>query len=604
MSDKPIQDQLREYRTNYPLHAKKCLYIRDHNSSKLINLSLNASQGICEAIAEKQLSESGYVRIMLLKARRFGGSTWAEGRFYSKTSLNFNRNAFIVAHQVESTNTLFEMAKLMHQRNPIAPATLKSNEKALKFDNKAGTGLKSEYRIATAENTGSGRSQGVHFLHISEEAFFRDGETLLKGLLQTVPDPPAYSEIVRESTAQGYGNSFQVDCFNAYGEGLEPYYTARLCDVANHMPESEIDFHFAYKRSGQDWVLVFIPWFMHERYQRPFDQGEHKAAFARKIAEKVFDEESRSWVESEEAKLQRRYVLTLEQLHWREWAIENKCRGSIDTFHEEYPATVEESFLSTGTNVYPPKLCDELECGCEAPIVIGNIIEAHGKTRIRRNKNGKFRLWEVPEKNGQYFMCIDSGGGENERQRKEKADPDPSCIDVYNHRTGAQAAQWHGHIEYDMIADVAEQIGNLFNRATACVEMQNHGYTVVAGLKRSRYPMFEHKPGEPGWSTNRKTKPIMVDDLYRMARDAQIHIKNIATVSEMRVFKEENGRYGAESGCHDERVDTAGMACQMFQILPSVLNRDDAPTGFTNITDRYRDQKVGGDAYTEVYTSG
>ena len=203
------------------------------------------------------------MRAMLLKARRFGGSTWVQGRYYSKTSLNTNRNAFIVAHDRESTNTIFEMAKLMHQRNPLPPTTLNNNEKSLKFDDTRGRGIKSEYRIASADNTSSGRAQGVHFLHASEEAFWRDGETLLKGLMQTVPDPPAYSEVVRESTAQGYGNSFQLDCFAAYGEGQHPYYSAKLKDVAPHMPKSNVLFHFAYKTPGQDWVIIFIPWFMH-----------------------------------------------------------------------------------------------------------------------------------------------------------------------------------------------------------------------------------------------------------------------------------------------------------------------------------------------------
>ena len=198
-------------------------------------------------------------------------------------------------------------------------------------------------------------------------------------------------------------------------------------------------------------------------------------------------------------------------------------------------------------------------------------------------------------------MCVDSGGGQNERQKKEKTDPDPTCIDIWNHRTGSQAGQWHGHIEYDLIGDVTEMAGKLFNNASACVELQNHGYTVVADLKRKKYPMYEAKPDEPGWSTNRKTKPLMVDDLYRMTRDGNIHVRCKSTVSEMRVFIEENGKYGAASGCHDERVDTAGMASQMFQLMPSRVSKsaDKESYGFTNIAERYKPEKQG---YEEFYS--
>lgn len=601
MTDTTIEI-LKSYIADPQKHARDCLKIRDHNTAEIVPLDYNDPQKIIHTIIEMQKKELGYVRALLLKTRRFGGSTQIQGRFYSKTSLNFNRNAFIVGHEKESTNTLFEMAKLMQERNPIPPAIKVSNEKALKFDNPKGTGLKSEYRLATAENLDAGRSQGIHYLHCSEEAFWRDGRTLLLGLLQCVPDPPAESEIFRESTANGFGNSFQEDVFKAFGEGRDVYYDAELRTVAKHMPGSRCMFSFAYRSYGQDWILIFIPWFVFARYAKEFETDEKRDLFKKKVNDKVFDPIELQWVESEASKLQRKYGLTLEQLYWRDWAIENKCNGSVDKFRQEYPSSVEEAFLSTGTNVYPKELCDQIEEECQDPIVVGDLVERAGQIRIRRNRHGKFSMWERPKKHEQYFMCVDSGGGKNKRQKKEKKDPDPTCIDIWNHRTGDQCSQWHGHIEYDLIGDVAEMAGKLFNNATACVELQNHGYTVVADLKRKKYPMYEWKPGEPGWYTNLKTKPLMVDDLYRMSRDSLMHIRSRQTVSEMRTFIEENGSYEAASGCHDERVDTAGMAGQMYQLLPSRLEKKDskASYGFTNISDRYKPQNAG---YQEWYTT-
>lgn len=595
---------LKSYTTDCERHAADCIFIRDHNTSQILPLNYNPPQKILHTVSEKQLADMGIVRVLLLKSRRFGGSTYVQGRFYSKTSLDFNRNTFIVGHERESTRTLFEMAKLMQERNPIAPATRASNEQALKFDNKQGTGLKSEYRLASAENVDAGRSQGVHFLHDSEEAFWRDPRTLLTGLMQCLPDPPAYSEAFRESTANGYGNPFQEDVFKSYGEGEHIYYEARLSDVLPHMPDSDVMFPFAWRQPGTDWVLVFVPWFAHDRYIRAFDSDNQRDEFETKTNEQVFDPDEMEWIDSEAKKLQDKYCLTLEQLHWREWAIENKCNGDIRKFRQEYPATVEEAFLSTGTNVYPKELCDTLEANCETPIIVGDVVLRNGQPRIRRNKHGKFRMWEKPDNYEQYFVTCDSGGGQNQRQKDDKTDPDPTCIDVWNHRTGKQVAQWHGHIEYDMIADIVEMAGTMYNHAMACVEIRNHGYTVVAGLKRKKYPQFERRPQEPGWDTNLKTKPIMVDDLYKMCRDAQIHIKSKQTVSEMRTFIEENGKYGAASGCHDDRVDSAGMATQMFRLIPRRLfdkdTKGDPQTfGFSNISRRYQQKDEG---YQEYYT--
>lgn len=585
-----IDDLLLGYQDDYELHARDCLKIKDHNTSKIVPLIFNNGQRILHNIVEKQKAEQGYVRALLDKARRFGGSTYIEGRFYSKSSLNFNQHTFIIAHEDKATSTLFRMSKLMHQKNPIAPATLSSNAKELRFDTEDGRGMKSEYALATAKNVDAGRSQGINFLHASEEALWRDAATVLLGLIQCVPDPPAYTEIFRESTGNGYGNPFQKDVFSTYAEGKYPYYT-------------EDGITYAWSNPETDWILIFIPWFAHERYIKEFESQEHKEAFSKKIKEKVFDPDNLQWVDSEALKLQRKFGLTLRQLHWREWAIPNKCRGSIDKFHQEYPSTVEESFLSKGSNIFGKELCDQLESQCEKPIVVGDVVVRAGKSRIRPNRHGKFSLWEKPDPTETYFLTVDAAGGKKKRHEKENKEPDYTDIDVWNHRTGKQVAQWHGHIEYDLISDVAEMVGEMFFRCPACVELQNHGYTVVAGLKKANYPMYEAKEDEPGWMTNRKTKPLMIDSLYQMSRDGGIQIRCSSTVSEMRTFIEENGEYEAESGCKDDRVMSAAMGSQMMSLLPKKfrdMRESKKSKGFTNWQNRGK-QDDGG--YTEVYAS-
>ena len=589
-----IDKTFEDYENSFELHARDCITIKDHNTAKLVPLIFNRGQRILHAVAEKQKAVMGYIRNLFLKSRRFGGSTYVEGRFYWLTSLNFYRNAFIVGHEKESTNTLFEMSKLMQEMNPIAPQEVKNNEKSLKFDTKDGKGLKSEYRLATAENVDAGRSQGIHYLHGSEEAFWRDGAALLEGLVSCVPDPPAESEIFRESTANGYGNSFQEDVSETYAEGKYPYYQEDGVVYAWHNPDES------------DWVLVFIPWFVHELNAKEFESSAKREAFAAKIREKVFDTEDSRWVDSKPLKLMRKFKLALEQLYWREWAIKNKCRGSEDIFCQEYPSTVEEAFLSKGSNIFGQELCDQIESHCEAPLVTGDVVDRMGKSRIRANKYGKFKLWEKPDKRETYFLTIDSAGGKRKNidKSEKKKGPDKTVIDVWCHRTGKQAAQWQGDIEYDLIADLAVMIGKMFFMATACVELQNHGYTVVAQLKAAKYRMYEHRPQEPGWLTTIKTKPVMIDTLYQMSRDAGIQIRCKETVSEMRTFVEDNGHMEAATGCKDDRVMSAAMASQMMTLLPKkfrVKRGDDKPfTGFKNFEHRIK-KPIEGD-YQEYYT--
>jgi hypothetical protein len=577
------------------------LYIRDHDSKQILPFKFNNPQKILNNIAEKQRKERGYVRIILDKARRFGGSTYIEGRGYWSTSLWFNRNAFVLAHEEDSTDTLFGMARLFHERNPIAPSTKYSSKKELIFDNKAGTGLKSEYSLACARNTAAGRSQGLHFLHVSELSFFPDNaDELLDGLLSCLPANPKDTEVYLESTGNGFGNRFQRDCYDSYAEGRFPYY-------------SEDGIVYAWSRPGSDWVLVLIPWFASEKYRREFDTEKDREEFQARISRKVFHKDLMSWEDSEETKLLARVPgLTLEQLHWRQWTIENTFKGRVEKFRQEFPSTVFESFLATGSNVFSADLCDILEKNCTPELLAGEVVERSGAPKVRPAVGGAFRLWSKPDHDKVYFLTVDTAGGIPKGMETKQHEPDPSCVDVWDHDSGEQIAQWHGHIDYDLIGELTQRIGGMFCHHTpdrnggaivelpiACVERNNHGHTAIADLKRARYPLYEHKPDQPGWDTNSATKPKMIDGLANQARDGGVQIRCKETVAEMRTYVEKGGHFNAETGCHDERVMTAAMAAEMVVLLPRYVRKRMDEVEFTNWRGRDRGSRYDG-SYQEV----
>ena len=57
-------DTIKGYLEDYETHAGECIYIRDHNTSAIVPLKFNASQKICNNIAEQQLKEFGFVRVI------------------------------------------------------------------------------------------------------------------------------------------------------------------------------------------------------------------------------------------------------------------------------------------------------------------------------------------------------------------------------------------------------------------------------------------------------------------------------------------------------------------------------------------------------------
>ena len=562
---------IKELKFDFKKYAVKCLKVRDHNTAKIMPFTFRPGQNVTHDIAEKRKKEMGYGRFLLLKNRRFGGSTYISGRGYHRTTFNFNQNAFIIGHETDSTTTLYRMVQLFQEQNPISPDIITSNANELRFDNPKGTGLKSEYRLATAKNVEAGRSQGIHYLHCSECAMWPSHtDELLTSLFQCIPRPPADSEIWIESTGRGYGNWFQRTVFKTYAEGKYAYFTALISEYAPHMPHADIEFTFAYHNPETEWILIFVPWFLDPSCQREFIYNETEEEFVAKIVRaknKVDD------INHEALKLQKKYKLTNKQLYWREWSIKNECNDDISFFQQENPLTVEEAFRTEGSNLYNAEFCNMVERNCCKPIVVGNIIRRMGMPVIEPFPKGHLSIWERYSEKEQYFLTVDAAGGKREIHQTEDREPDNTVIDVWNHRTGNQAAQWYGHVDYDMISDVVKMIGEMYGKGIACIELNNTGYKVVGDLK-GNYPLFNYKPGEAGWSTNKKTKGPMALDLLDGCRSGQITIRCKETVSEMRTFIEKDSKYGAEAGCNDDRVISAQLAVQMMDRLKLKKNSE------------------------------
>lgn len=571
-----VKGVIEDYMNSFKLFAGDAIKVRDHNTAQILPLKFRPGQRIMHDIARKRKTEKGFLRLLLLKNRRFGGSTYIAGRGYHRAIFNFNQNIFIIGHETDSTNTLFKMVQLFQEKNPIAPAIKTSNAQELIFDvtaKDAGTGLKSEYKLATAKNVEAGRSQGIHFLHCSEEAMWpKHSEELLTSLFSTIPRPPADTEVWRESTGKGYGNSFQIAVFDAYAEGKYPYFKAPFSEYAPHMAGSNIEFTFAYHNPLTDWVVIFIPWMIDPVCWKVFESDERREEFIKRLrlAKDKLEDVNHGALE-----LRKKFGLRYEQLYWREWSIMNECLGSIGLFQQENPHDIISAFRTKGSNHYSVDLCDMVERGCLAPAITGNVMYRMGKPVIEPHENGHVQIWERHNPHRQYFMTVDSAGGKREIHIKENRDPDKTVIDVWDRQTGRQCAQWYGHIDYDMISDVVVAMGEMYGRATACVELNNHGYKVVGDLKGLQYPQYYWKPGEAGWAVTKKVKPVMADDLIEGCRNGIITIRCKETVSEMRTYVEVSGRFGGESGTNDDRVTTAQMAVQMMEKMPRKIELQD-----------------------------
>ncbi|MBU1002384.1 MAG: hypothetical protein KKE73_07655 [Proteobacteria bacterium] len=275
-------------------YARSCLFIRGKDGC-LGHMVLNRAQLHLHQAMEGQRKATGRVRVLVLKGRQQGCSTYVGARFFHGVTHRRGVRAFILAHEMEASRTLLAMTKRFHRNCPAAvrPVAGKDNERELAFPR-----LGSGYRVGTAGSRGTGRSMTVQYFHGSEVAFWPNAREHVAGVLQTVPDAPG-SEVVFESTANGMGNFFHAGWQAA--EAGESGYAA-----------------------------VFLPWYWQREYRTDVGDG-----FA---------------PDDEERHLAAVLGLTPPQLAWRR----NKIRelGDPLLFRQEYPCTPDEAFQNTGEDSF------------------------------------------------------------------------------------------------------------------------------------------------------------------------------------------------------------------------------------------------------------
>jgi hypothetical protein len=105
------------------------------------------------------------------------------------------------------------------------------------------------------------------------------------------------------------------------------------------------------------------------------------------------------------------------------------------------------------------------------------------------------KVWELPVKRNpnerteqvEYAIGVDVSEGKLNKE-SDKKENDYSVIDVIRTDNYKTVARWRGHIDPDLLGQVAYQIGRFYNDALIGVEVNNHGLTTVQSLRNKHYP--------------------------------------------------------------------------------------------------------------------
>lgn len=538
-----VVSEFEKFHGDFSYYAPRCLKIQTMEGA-LAPFEFNVCQRLLIKIFKHIRDDDRLIRTVVLKARREGVSTFTTGRFYHKASMGYNRYAVCVTHEPEATDFLFKMIKRYHQHVPkfLQPQTTYSNQKLLEFNAPDGKGLDSAFRVGTAQKDDFGSGQLIHYFHGSEVAKWpREHEgAILNSILQTIPDLPE-TEVVLESTAKGIG-----------GEFYDRYWGSRYQYEVFLNENGEPDFKCTVNEKASEsneFSSIFIPWFVFEKYTKKAPEG-----FERTPQEQALTE---------------LHGLDDDKLTWRRWCIENKCRGKEEIFQQEYPSNPKEAFLVSGIPVFDNQKVMLLKEAAPPPKVRYEVNPQTGQFVAR--DSGELRVWEEPRVGKCYII-----GGDVSEGLPGKADF--SVLDVIDHRTGEQVAHWHGKCEPGDLGRVMAHLGKRYNMAWVAPERNNHGYTTVTILREMKYPriymeMADDSSDRPrkrfGWVTSTKTRTPLIDTLIEAINDDGHGIKCAETFDEMLSFKkQDDGKMEADTGQHDDRVISIGIAKEVRKKLP------------------------------------
>lgn len=576
---------------------------------QLVPLIFNAGQAALDSALRIQRLEGKPERVISLKARQTGNSTYSQARAIQQTTLRRFQAALVIAHDKETSKKLFRIGERIYDNLPPIPEVRPdriSHRKGLFLhfsDEEEGGFPDSTYLVDTAGERESGRGGTYTLLHGSEVAFWPDIEAKLTALGESIPDE-AGTFINLESTANG-ANAFK-DLWTDAVEGRS------------------------------DFIPFFWPWWKQPEYTLPFANDAEREAFEREVGTGPYGDDEPGYLNPGllDTITGEHVPLTIEQLHWRRRKIASPSYGGrLDRFKQEMPATPSEAFISSGRQVFEPSLVQVIVDATDLtdPRIptseypgpeVGQFKAASKKKVATRTgpqeipasaiwipkseltlaDDANWRLWlDAPEitdgvPTGQFVLAADISGEVTEKDGWSSDEPAWDTIQIIGHESRLQVAEWRGRLDSDLLAEQIFLACLHFNKPWAAPESTGYGGAVVRRLFMDyKYPFVykrkshgtsqEGQLDRLGFSTDRATKPLLDSNFTEAIRDGTHGIRSRALALELTTYiRDARGRTRPEKGKFSDLLMAYSIAQFVADIQPMKKARGrrgpDAPVGY------------------------
>lgn len=555
------REAIRVIAKDFYIYCERNLMIKDKVTRQVVPFDLNWAQKLLVERVIDDLTHNRPVRYIVLKARQMGLSTVIEALCYWWTTTHRFVNSVIIAHETEASGNLYKMFRRYYDfSHPMFKPDRKYNTKkdlvfdvednvkeAFELEGKRAPGLASEIKTMVAKE-GKGRSDTINFFHGSEVAFWEANADVVSSALQAIP-LAAETFAFLESTANGVGGYF-------YDE-----------------------WQLAMKGESA-FKPLFFAWHEHPEYEYGDGLKDGEAA--------MYDDEEQELIDIFRAK---GYPIASwhRKIAWRREK-KKEFRSDPKKFYQEYPKDDMEAFLASGRPVFDTKILRQME-----EIALRQPDPIFGNITLNPNPNAKtsekyileefkrvfqdqdptpLKIWDKPVEGGRYSIGVDVSEGKLE-QASDKKENDYSVIDVMDVRTLKTVARWRGHIDPDLLGEVAFNIGMYYNKALIGVEVNNHGLTTVQSLRNKFYrnlyqresseeDQFQVRTAKMGWRTDKKTKPLIINELVRAIREGDIIDLDIVFIREgMTYVRDDQGYTSAQEGTFDDTIMAKAINLQM-----------------------------------------
>ena len=529
------------FRHDFEYWAWRCVKIMDKVTMTEIPFVLNAPQRRLVRELERMRNAGEPLRLIMLKARQWGGSTLIQV-YFAWIQIVHRRgwNSLICAHVKDTSATIRGIYSRLLARYPEEFWEEDCKPEFRPFERMVNTrcipGRECRVTVSSSENQESTRGQDYALAHLSEVAFWKDSplhnpSDLIRSVISGIMRKPL-SFVALESTANGVGNFFHREWM-------------RACSA-----------------EGSDKLPFFVPWFEIGIYTEPVP--DPAALWA------SLDAYERGLWEAHEG-------VTLEGLMWyRHRRREYEDHRSMMT---EFPSTPDEAFATTSRGVFSSEGVARLRAGVRPPMMTGEPYGCRGglphdlsAPGFAEDTHGGCSVWALPRTGGSYVAAVDIGG------RSRGADWSViSVVDRKLDRPGELpevVAQWRGHIDHDLLAWKAAALAKWYGRALLVVESNTlesdgagEGPYILSRLARA-YPRLYRRPPsgdgtvpKPGFHTNRATKAAVIANLIALVREGGYVERDATACDELGQYEvTDGGGYAARRGCHDDVLMTRAIA--------------------------------------------